>query len=162
MFKFHYFIVLSVVLMGCSATGIEHQADVYDSSEVNTQQKAQVITILGIQPAKIKVDNSENQKRATKAVGLIGGALGAFVGNQSGNAGLGGLVGGGAGAVAGSMTESQSIVEGVTLIYRLDNETFTSAQVGRLCQFKEGQALMVMSKEKETRIQPNAECPADE
>ena len=46
------------------------------------------------------------------------------------------------------------------IVYAENGKIFTSAQVGRPCEFKVGEiSLMVMTLSNETRIQPNATCP---
>ena len=59
-------LVLSIaaVLAGCQATGEEYQADVFDASQVNTQQEAKTVKILTISPSKIKVSNDKNKNAA--------------------------------------------------------------------------------------------------
>lgn len=73
-----------------------------------------------------------------------------------------GAVGGGGGAVgaaAGTLVKDKSIVEGVSLTYKDGTKMFTSTQVGKSCQFTPGLAVVISTKNNETRIQPNASCP---
>ena len=71
----------------------------------------------------------------------------------------GGAIGGAVGAGAGSLVGSTVLVDGVTIGYSEDNHIYTSTQVGKMCEFKQGVALVVTAKANETRIQPNAQCP---
>ncbi|EJW99736.1 outer membrane lipoprotein [gut metagenome] len=68
-----------------------------------------------------------------------------------GGAAIGGMIGD---SVAGG--SSSNFVNGVQLVYRTSGgKVLQSAQVGRLCEFRTGKALMVSSERGETRIQPN-------
>lgn len=97
---------------------------------------------------------------------MVGGVLGAIGGAALGNqnntdtAIVGGVAGGAAGAMAGSLVDDTTLVPGVLIGYAENGKIFTSAQVGRPCEFKVGEiSLMVMTISNETRIQPNASCP---
>ena len=101
---------------------------------------------------------------------IIGGALGALAGGFGGGFGglgaagtLGTSVGGGAvGVAAGSMVADKVLVEGVSIAYLENGKMYTSAQVGKLCEFKpNATALIISTGPKETRIQPNAACPVE-
>ena len=62
--------------------------------------------------------------------------------------------------MAGSLVDETTLVPGVLIGYAENGKIFTSAQVGRPCEFKVGEiSLMVMTISNETRIQPNASCP---
>ena len=62
--------------------------------------------------------------------------------------------------MAGSLVSDSTLVPGVLIGYSENGKIFTSAQVGRPCEFKIGEiSLMVMMVSNETRIQPNAACP---
>jgi len=154
---------LAAALAGCQATGEDYQADVFDASQVNTQQPAKTIKIITVSETKIKVSNAANRQAATVVGGLLGavggGALGA--GRNGQTAAIGAVGGGAAGALAGSLVSETSLVPGVLIGYSENGRIFTSAQVGRPCQFTPGSiTLMVMMLNNETRIQPNATCPA--
>ena len=80
--------------------------------------------------------------------------------NNTDSAIVGGVAGGAAGAMAGSLVDDTTLVPGVLIGYAENGKIFTSAQVGRPCEFKVGEiSLMVMTISNETRIQPNASCP---
>lgn len=152
----------AALLVGCQSNGDQYQADVFDSSQVNTRQPARTVQIITVSPARIKVSNEGNRKAATVVGGILGavggGALGA---SRNRETAAGGALGGGvAGALAGSMVNDTSLVPGVLIAYSENGKTYTSAQVGQLCQFTPGTlSLMVMMLNNETRIQPNTECP---
>lgn len=153
-------------LVGCAATGQEHAADAYDVDKLNQQQDTRLVNIISILPAKINVDNSQQKKKAQSAGAAVGGITGAIAGyNLSnrwwGHTATGAAVGAGAGAAAGSMVDDKVQVEGVTLSYKDGEKLLSSTQVGRACQFKPGPAAMITMKSKETRIQPNSECPKE-
>ncbi|MDS0093363.1 hypothetical protein QU614_24230, partial [Enterobacter hormaechei subsp. xiangfangensis] len=48
---------------------------------------------------------------------------------------------------------------GVSLTYKDGTKLFTSTQVGKPCQFTTGLAVVISTKNNETRIQPNTTCP---
>lgn len=149
-------------LQGCVTAGAEYQANVFDASQVNTQQEAKTVKILTVSPAKVKVSNEKNQRRAQLVGALLGAAAGGAAGaNRHTNTGLAGAAAGGAvGIAAGSLVASEVLVDGVLLGYSLDGKIFTSTQVGKPCEFVIGEiALMVSMVTNETRIQPNGTCP---
>ncbi|WP_426152026.1 hypothetical protein [Pseudomonas sp. DC3000-4b1] len=155
-------ISLVAILTGCQATGDQYQADVFDASQVNNQQEAKTVKIISVSPTRIKVSNERNRQAATLVGGVLGlaagGALGASKNRDT--AIVGGLAGGGAGALAGSMVNDTTLVPGVLIGYADEGKIFTSAQVGKLCEFKPGEiSLMVKTTANESRIQPNATCP---
>ena len=153
---------LVATLVGCQATGEQYQSDVFDASQVNTQQEAKTVKIITVSPTKIKVSNEKNRNAAMMVGGVLGvlggAALGA--GHNKDTAIVGGVAGGGAGALAGSLVSETSLVPGVLIGYSENGKIYTSAQVGRPCDFEVGGiSLMVMTVSNETRIQPNATCP---
>ena len=123
-----------LALSACATPGEENRADSYTADQVNARQEAKVVNILAILPAKVQVSNAQNQRAAQ-----IGGA--------------------GVGVGAGSLVPGKVMVQGVSLTYVEDGHTFNSAQVGKLCEFKLGQAIMVQTAPNVTRIQPNTACP---
>ncbi|MGH8420475.1 MAG: hypothetical protein ACRER8_24870 [Pseudomonas sp.] len=163
MFKHGVLVIsLAAFITGCQSTGEENQADVFDSSQVNSQQEAKTVKIISVSPAKIKVSNERNRQAATLVGGVLGlaagGALGATKNRDT--ALVGGVAGGAAGALAGSMVNDTTLVPGVLIGYSEEGKIFTSAQVGKICEFKAGEiSLMVKTLKNETRIQPNAACP---
>lgn len=156
-------LVSSLVLSGCASVSSDDlSADVYDISQLNSQQETKTVTILSVLPAKVLVDNTENKRMAQTAGTILGGIAGAVLGYQHSD--LAAVAAGGAGAttgaVAGSMVKDKVKVEGVSITYKQGSKVLTSVQAGRKCQFKPGHAIVITTKAKETRIQPNAECPA--
>ncbi len=152
------------LLTGCQQPGADLGANVYDASQVNQSQDAKEITILSLSPAQIKVSNAQNQQTAQAVGGILGavggGLLGSHIGsgdaaNTLGGAALGGI----GGAAAGSLVSSTALVPGVTIGYTEDGTLHTSTQVGKMCDFKFGAALVVMTQANETRVQPNSACP---
>lgn len=156
------FVTISMfaLLAGCAQPGADLQANVYQADQVNQTQNAKVIDILSLSPAKVEVNNAQNQKEAEVAGGLIGALAGGIAGNQMGNnTAAGGLVGGVAGAAAGSLVPGSTLVPGVTIGYSEAGKILTSTQVGQMCEFQFGRALVVSTQANETRVQPNAACP---
>lgn len=153
-----------IALTGCATTGENLKGNVYRAGQVNTTQAARTIKITAVLPAQIEVDNAEQKKQAM----VIGGVLGALAGGLGG--GFGGLGAGttfgttaggaGLGVAAGSLVADTVLVEGVSIAYVENGKLFTSAQVGKLCEFKpNATALIISTGPNETRIQPNAVCP---
>ena len=152
-------------LTACQAPGSMSRADTYTAAQVNTRQAAKVVTILAVTPANVQVDNSQNQRAAQIGGALLGGIGGGILGSSVRSLGtsrtLVGVAGGGAaGALAGSLVPGEAMVEGVSITYDDQGQTFSSAQVGRSCEFIPGHAIVVSTSAMETRIQPNSSCPA--
>ena len=121
---------LTVALSGCATDGNYYRSDVYSSSQMNQAQRVNTVEIIAINPAQVAVNNSENSDRARGAIGGLAGD-----------------------AVGGSGT---TYVDGVQLVYRSsDGQVYQSTQVGRICEYKLGSAIMASSRSGETRIQPN-------
>lgn len=155
-------LLTTLAVAGCQTSGEQYQADVFDASQVNTRQQARTVKIITVTPTQIKVSNEANRKAATVVGGLLGVLGGAAIGaGRSHEGALVGAVGGGAvGALAGSLVKDSSLVPGVLIGYSENGQVFTSAQVGRACQFStESVSLIVTMLNDETRIQPNATCP---
>ena len=162
-------LVSSLGLTGCVVTGDQYRSDVYSAYAVNQAQEVKTVRIIAVTPARVAVNNAEG-KAGAQAVGAV---LGALIGIAAGNGGhgphrggdrvLGGLAGGVAGGMlAGAATEGTTLVNGVQITFRYGNKLFNSAQVGRVCEYKVGTAIMVSPHPNETRIQPNnpGGCPA--
>lgn len=156
-------ILIICTLSACATPGEENRADSYTADQVNARQEAKVVNILAVLPARVQVSNEHNQRAAQIGGALLGLGTGVGLGvGLGGNAGMGalGAVGGGvAGAGAGSLVPGKVMVNGVSLTYTQDGHTFNSAQVGKICEYKPGQAIMIMTSASVTRIQPNATCP---
>lgn len=152
------------LLAGCQQPGADLGANVYQADQVNQSQNAEVINILSLSPAKIEVSNTQNQKDAQVVGGILGAVAGGLIGGEvhggTVGTGLGGAaLGGIGGAAAGSLVPGKVLVDGVTIGYTQNGNLHTSTQVGKMCQFKMGQALVIITKANETRVQPNAICP---
>jgi outer membrane lipoprotein SlyB len=160
------FALSGIALMGCQAPGENLKANVYRSDQVNTAQQATIANILAVLPAKIEADNAQQKQAAQLAGGLLGGIAGGVAGshlasyNRVGGAALGAVGGGTVGVLAGSLVPDKVLVEGVSITYEINGMTLNSAQVGRLCEYVPGKAVVVSTGPTETRIQPNAVCPA--
>ena len=154
------------LLSACAQPGAENAPNVYSASQVNTRQEAHVISILAVLPAKVQVSNAQNQRTAEIAGTMLGALAGAGLGgglshhNALGMGMLGAVGGGALGSGAGAMVPGQVLVDGVSLTYEEHGHTYNSAQVGRQCEYVPGRAIMVMTGPGETRVQPNATCPA--
>lgn len=152
---------LAAALSGCASDGSLYRSDVYQASQVNQAQNVRTVQIVALNSGKVAVNNEEARGDA-QTIGTVFGALaGAVVGNQVQHsntsrvvgAGVGGVLGNLAGATAGG--KSQQLVDGVQITFRDGKNLFNSAQVGQLCEFKLGSAILVSQSATETRIQPN-------
>jgi outer membrane lipoprotein SlyB len=154
-----------LMLAGCQTPGEDVKANVYTSDQANSRQEAKVINILAVLPAKIQVDNTQNQRTAQLMGGLLGAAAGGALGgglaqhNALAVGTVGAVGGGAAGVVAGSLVPGKVLVDGVSITYEDAGHTYNSAQVGRLCEFVPGHAIIVETSPTVTRIQSNASCP---
>jgi len=159
-------LIACIAITGCSATGEQYQANVYKANQVNQVQKAKTVQILAVMPAKIEVDNTQGKQAAQMGGALLGAVLGAAAGNAAthhkAEATAGGAVGGGVvGAAAGGLVNDKKLVDGVSLTYIDEGNTLNSAQVGKLCEFQPGTAVVISTSPTETRVQPNTTCPAE-
>ncbi|EEW1808236.1 TPA: hypothetical protein JY337_002504 [Escherichia coli] len=157
-------VVSAILLSGCQSGGADYAADVYDTAQLNSKQETKTVNIISVLPAKVKVDNKANKEAAQTFGAVLGAVAGGVAGyNVKGTSTLGAVAGGtgGAalGAAAGSLVSDKTIVEGVSLTYKEGTKVFTSTQVGKACQFTTGLAVLISTKDNETRIQPNATCP---
>lgn len=158
-------IIAVLLLSGCQSNADNYAADVYDTTQLNARQETKTVSVISVLPAKIAVDNTEN-KKAAQTFGAVIGAIAGGVAGYNINSGsalntvAGGATGGVVGAAAGSLVNDKNIVEGVSLTYKEGTKVYTSTQVGRPCQFTTGLAVIISTKDNETRIQPNATCPA--
>lgn len=151
-----------VALAGC-ATGEQYAANAYTAGQVNTKQKATPINIIAVLPAKVKVENKQGKQAAMIAGGILGALAGGAIGNATGgtNTTTGAVAGAGVGAAAGALVPGDVLVDGVTITYTEKAGTFSSTQVGKMCEFRAGKSVLISMSQNETRIQPNAECPVE-
>lgn len=154
---------LTFALSGCATDGNRYRSDVYSAGMVNQAQEVKTVEIIAINPAQVAVSNAEAAQRARTAGAIIGAIAGAAIGNHGNHSTssrvLGGLAGGAIGGMVGDASTgatNTAYVDGVQLVYRAPNgKIYQSAQVGQLCEFKTGPAVMVSPRANETRIQPN-------
>lgn len=147
-----------IALAGC-ATGQNYKPNVYRGGQVNQQQSAKTIEIIALSPVQVEVDNTQGKQAAMIGGALIGAVIGGVLGNQSRDTGAGIALGGLAGGAGGSLVSNTVLVEGVSITYRDGTYTLNSVQVGRVCEYKYGPAVMISSAPGETRIQPNNDMP---
>ncbi len=147
------------ILAGCQANGDIYRSDVYSAGQVNQAQQVQTVQIIAIQPARVAVNNSTdrstNQLLGTVIGGLIGGVIGHSIDRGSGTT-IGAIAGGALGAAGSSYASPKdALVNGVQLTFKMNGRIFNSAQVGKMCEFKLGPAIMTSTSPTSTRIQPN-------
>lgn len=152
---------VTMTLAACANQGTNYRSDVYSTSQVNQAQEVETVEIIAIQPARVTVNN-RNERSDAQTTGMVVGAIaGALIGNHNNHDTssrvLGGLAGASLGSLAGSAASSRDqIVDGVQLVFRLPNgKVLQSTQVGKMCEYRIGQAIMVQGRSNETRIQPN-------
>ena len=156
-------LALTLALSGCVSDGNSYRSDVYRANQVNQAQEVRTVEIIVINPAQVEVSNRDKSNRAQLTGALIGAIAGSLIASQHtdrdssriasgvGGAAIGGMIGD---SVAGG--SSSNFVNGVQLVYRTSKgKIFQSAQVGRLCEFRTGTALLVSAERGETRVQPN-------
>jgi outer membrane lipoprotein SlyB len=151
-------VIAATLSLGACATGSQYAANSYSANQVNQRQEAKTVSILAVLPAHIEVDNSQNRKAVQTGAAILGAIAGGIIGGQHGAVALGALAGAGAGAVAGSVTPGSNSMNGVSIAYQESGHVYNSAQIGQICEFKVGMAIMVSTGGSNTRIQPNSEC----
>lgn len=161
-------IALTLGLTGCAADGQQYRANAFAAEETGFEDGARVVQIVTVTPAKIYVDNKQ-QKQAVSAIGSVLGAVaGGIAGYSAGGhrsimGAVAGVAGGaGLGAAAGAAVKDKVAVDGVVISYRNDGAEKLNVvkHVGRVCEYRVGNSLAV-GEGKNTKIQPNAECPAE-
>lgn len=151
----------ALLLAGCANDGTAYRSDVYWAGQVNQAQEVKTVQIISVMPARITVDNRYERDDSATMGTILGALAGAVIGasvSDSPDAVVAGTVGGAAlGNVAGKGMSGgpEKFVEGVQITFRYDDKIFNSAQVGRVCEYKPGTAIMVSPSPNETRIQPN-------
>lgn len=157
----HVSLSLAIVaaLAGCQANGDIYRSDVYQAGQVNQAQQVQTVEIIALQPARVAVNNSSdrttNQLLGTVLGGILGGVIGNSIDSGTGTT-VGAIAGGALGAAGASYASPQeALVNGVQITFRMNGRIFNSAQVGKMCEFKYGPAIMVSTGPTSTRIQPN-------
>ncbi|MBI0275658.1 hypothetical protein I6H07_07375 [Hafnia alvei] len=153
------------MLSACTANTSQYAANSYKTTQLNSRQETKTVEIIAITPARVMVDNSEQKKKAQAVGALVGAIAGGVIGHNSGsgnntNTGIGAGIGGVGGALIGSAVKDQIETDGVSLTYKDVGKVYTSTEVGRACEFTTGVAMLLSSGGNETRIQPNATCPA--
>lgn len=159
-------IALTLGLTGCAADGQQYRANAFAAEETGFEDGARVVEIINVSPAKIYVNNQQQKQ----AVGAIGSVLGAVAGGIAGyNVGghrsvmgaVAGVAGGvGLGAAAGAVVKDKVAVDGVLIAYinKGSEKVNVAKHVGRMCEYTNGASLAV-GEGKNTKIQPNAQCP---
>lgn len=161
-------IALTLGLTGCAADGQQYRANAFAAEETGFEDGARVVEIVTVTPAKIFVNNQQ-QKQAVNAIGSVLGAVaGGIAGYSAGGhrnimGAVAGVAGGAAlGGAAGAMVKDKVAVDGVVISYRNDGAEKLNVvkHVGRVCEYRVGNSLAV-GEGKNTKIQPNAGCPAE-
>ena len=154
-------VTAALLTAGCANDGTAYRSDVYWAGQVNQAQEVKTVQIIAVMPARITVDNRYERDDSATMGTILGALAGAVIGatvSDSPDAVIAGTVGGAAlGNVTGKGVSgrSENFVEGVQITFRQGDRIFNSAQVGRVCEFKTGTAIMVSPSPNETRIQPN-------
>ena len=112
-------------------------------------------------PARVAVRNTSERSEGGQVGAILGALAGAAIGatvSDSSDAVIAGTIAGGAlGGISGRglSGRSQNLVDGVQITFRVGDKIYNSAQVGRVCEFRVGDAIMISPSPNETRIQPN-------
>lgn len=153
--------ISAALLAGCATDGSMYRSDVYTTGQLNQMQEVRTVEIIAVQSARVAVGNTEDRADARNIGMILGAIAGAAIGNHNHHSTssrvMGGLAGGALGGIAGQSVggSRQELVNGVQLIYRIGDKMYNSTQVGQVCEFKTGTAIMVSQTPTETRIQPN-------
>lgn len=153
--------LVAALLAGCATDGSMYRSDVYTAGQVNQMQEVRTVEIIAVQSARVAVGNTEDRTDARNIGMILGAIAGAAIGNHNNHSTssrvMGGLAGGALGGIAGQSVggSRQELVNGVQITFRDGNKLYNSAQVGQVCEFKTGTAIMVSQSPTETRIQPN-------
>ena len=148
-----------VLLAACATPGEENRAGSFSAGQVNQRQQVKIISILSILPAKVTVSNRRNQDLASGIGAVVGGILGVAIGHDNNRSSGGATLGVIAGSEAGRLGQgSTKLIDGIQIIYRDGDETLSSAQVARPCDYALGQALMTFVGDTEARIPSNHDC----
>lgn len=159
-------IALTLGLTGCAADGQQYRANAFAAEETGFEDGARVVEIVTITPAKIYVNNQQ-QKQAVSAIGSVLGAVAGGIagysvgGHRSVMGAVAGVAGGaGLGAAAGAAVKDKVAVDGVLIAYinKGSEKVNVAKHVGRMCEYTNGASLAV-GEGKNTKIQPNAQCP---
>ena len=151
----------ALVLAGCANDGSVYRSDVYTAYQVNQAQEVKVVRIISVMPARVAVGNASGREEGLQVGAILGALAGAAVGasvSNSPDAVVAGTIAGGAlGGLGGRAASgrSQNLVDGVQITFRMGDKIYNSAQVGRVCEFRVGDAVMISPSPHETRIQPN-------
>ncbi len=103
------------------------------------QPASQVVQILTLSPANVEEAAADNKKTLQTIGGLVSVLGGAMAGNNMYRASTG--------------TPLR-----LSITYLQNGQTLTSIQAGRLCEFTQGDAVVIETSSSATRIQPNASC----
>lgn len=159
-------IALTLGLTGCAADGQQYRANAFAAEETGFEDGARVVEIVNVSPAKIYVNNQQ-QKQAVSAIGSVLGAVAGGIagysvgGHRSVMGAVAGVAGGaGLGAAAGAAVKDKVAVDGVLIAYinKGSEKVNVAKHVGRMCEYTNGASLAV-GEGKNTKIQPNAQCP---
>ncbi len=153
--------ISALVLAGCANDGSVYRSDVYSAAQVNQAQEVKVVRIISVMPARVAVRNTSERSEGGQVGAILGALAGAAIGasvSSSSDAVIAGTIAGGAlGGISGRglSGRAQNLVDGVQITFRVGDKIYNSAQVGRVCEFRAGDAVMISPSPNETRIQPN-------
>ncbi len=151
-----------IAINGCAATEENLNSTIDKSHQDTTVKTVKSIQIITVLPAKIEVDNYQAQfaasalSAATRGIGGRYGGVGAL--GTMGTTIEGGTIGNS----TGLMAPDKVVVDGVSITYSDNQKIVTSAQIGKVCEFKPGPSVIDSTADvNETRVQPNATCSVE-
>jgi outer membrane lipoprotein SlyB len=107
-----------ILLTACATPGEENRAGSFSASEVNQRQQVKIVSILAVTPAKVSVSNRRNRDIASGVGAVVGGLLGAAIGNDSNRSSGGGALGAVVGSEAGRLGQGAAkLIDGGQIIY---------------------------------------------
>lgn len=154
-------VLATMAMAGCAAQSDIYRPDVYGTEQVNQAQEVQTVEIIDIRPARIAVDNADDRSTARKVGTVLGAIAGAALGNHGNHSTssrvMGGLAGGAIGNLAGDAVggDAKKLVDGVQLTFRRGSKVYSSTQIGDMCEYRLGEAVLISTFRNETRVQPN-------
>jgi len=158
--KFFLFAVICS-LNGCATKeeNLVSGADVYQTADKT--QPVRSVKIIRVLPTKIEFDNSQAQF----ALGVSSAAtrgIGGFYGGAGSLGTMGTTIDGGSiDNSTGLSAPDRVSVDGVSITYTFNENTITSSQAGRLCEFRPGVSILLTNDENQTRIKTNSSCPIE-
>ena len=148
------------LLLSCALASPVFAADeVYKAGQLNQTQNVKSVEIKVIKPVKIEVDNTQGKQAAQVGDNVLGGLLSGAASSRFLKSPVGNVASGVAGS-SSALVSNTTLIDGVQLVYAEDNNLKSAVQVAKVCEFKLGAAIAMLSVDgTQTQIQPNNDAP---